>query len=327
MHLSSSPERQPSTMRSLAAATLSPRIRKSLGLSVALTFVIIVGLLYSRGTLDNHIDSLITSTVSPPLPKLEAAELPDFEQWLATPSAWTIDSKNDTKFNVKKSFEVRQEVGRNLSVLFEHFEPPFSHINQSFFKRWPTMPPYQVGKKFDPNEVVHASQNFLLKDEFYTDFRTQQQSLMKAIPTWADVSKGYSGRGIVISAGSIHLNRVWPNTVLMLRSLGCTLPIEIWTKDQPEYEITLPLVHQIRTEFGIPISVHAVNNYIPVAWDDYDIPSFFKVKALALLFSTFEEIILLDADNIPAMNPETLFETKEGKTGLIQWPVSLLRCL
>jgi hypothetical protein len=313
-------------MRSLAAATLSPRIRKSLGLSVTLTFVIIVGLLYSRGTLDNNIDSLITSTVSPPLPKLKAAELPDFEQWLATPSAWAIDSKNDTKFNVKESFEVRQEVGRNLSVLFEHYEPPFSHINQSFFKRWPTMPPYQVGKKFDPNEVVHASQNFLLKDEFYSDFRTQQQSLMKAIPTWADVSKGYSGRGIVISAGSIHLNRVWPNTVLMLRSLGCTLPIEIWTKDQPEYEITLPLVHQIRTEFGIPISVHAVNNYISVAWDDYDIPSFFKVKALALLFSTFEEIILLDADNIPAMNPETLFDTEEGKTGLIQWPVSLLRC-
>jgi len=184
------------------------------------------------------------------------------------------------------------------------------------------MAPFQINKQYDYDEVVIASENFF-EDEYYPVFRTQQQSLMRAIPAWAAVSTAYSGRGIVISAGANHLNRVWPNVVLMLRSLNCSLPVEVWTKDQEEYDQTIPLVHQMRTELKIAISLHAISDYISVVWSMTDLPTIFKVKALALLFSSFEETILLDADSIPVMDPTVLFESEEGKSGLIQWPVSI----
>ena len=160
-----------------------------------------------------------------------------------------------------------------------------------------------------------------LEEKHYAEFKTQQQLLIKAIPPWEKVSKAYSGRGVVISAGAKHLERVWPNTVLMLRSLGSKLPVEVWTKDREEYDQTLPIVHQMRTELDIAISVHTIADFIPVVFGIWDLPGIFKVKPLSLMFSSFDETILLDVDSVPVLDPNFLFESEEAKFGLLQWPV------
>jgi hypothetical protein len=50
-----------------------------------------------------------------------------------------------------------------------------------------------------------------------------------------------------------------------------------------------------------------------------------KLKAYSLLHCKFEEVILFDADNVPVVDPEFLFETKlYRETGAIFWP-DLLR--
>jgi hypothetical protein len=184
------------------------------------------------------------------------------------------------------------------------------------------MRPFQLKKTYDYDEVFKASQGFFAKDESYTAFKTQQQALLKAIPTWNDVSEGYSGRGIVISAGVSYLERVWPNVVLMLRALNNTLPIELWTKDQIEYDGTLRILQDIQKELKINISLHTLPDYMDIDWNNGSLPAVFKVKALSLLYSSFEEVILLDADSIPVRDPKLLFDLEEAKSGLIQWPVS-----
>jgi hypothetical protein len=45
------------------------------------------------------------------------------------------------------------------------------------------------------------------------------------------------------------------------------------------------------------------------------------LKAFSLVHTSFSEVLLLDADNVPVLNPEFLFETEEFKTmGAIFWP-------
>jgi alpha 1,2-mannosyltransferase len=184
------------------------------------------------------------------------------------------------------------------------------------------MPLYELDKKYDYNQIAAASANFFLDDADFESFKRQQQTMMQAVPSWETVSWAYSGRGIVICAGAQALERVWPNTVLMLRSINSSLPIEVWTKDQEEYDRTLPLVDQMQAELGFTISVHTLSDYMSIVWRIFPLSEIFKVKALALLFSSFEEVILFDSDSIPVMDPIVLFDMEEAESGLIQWPVS-----
>jgi hypothetical protein len=181
------------------------------------------------------------------------------------------------------------------------------------------MPPYQVNKKYDYMEVVNASNGYFVHESSYSTFNRQQQALLKDIPTWDSFSKFYSGRGIVISAGATHIARVWPTVLLMLKALNCTLPVQIWTMNQDEQDRTTPLADQMRRDLKIDLTVHKLSDYMEIDWSG-GIPAIFKVKALALLYSSFEQILLLDADSIPVRDPNVLFDMDEGKTGLIQWP-------
>src|SRR6185369_13685961 len=46
-----------------------------------------------------------------------------------------------------------------------------------------------------------------------------------------------------------------------------------------------------------------------------------EIKPYAIIHSSFKEVLLLDADNVPVLNPEFLFRTPEFlDTGAIFWP-------
>ena len=47
----------------------------------------------------------------------------------------------------------------------------------------------------------------------------------------------------------------------------------------------------------------------------------YQLKALALAFSSFEDVLLLDADNIPLEQPEHLLNSEPFcSTGFVSWP-------
>jgi len=47
----------------------------------------------------------------------------------------------------------------------------------------------------------------------------------------------------------------------------------------------------------------------------------YMLKAVALVYTQFQEVLLLDADNFPVQNPASLFESNEfRKTGALFWP-------
>ena len=298
----------PLTMRNFVAAALCVRYKKPLLISV-LAFVVIA-VLHSWVILDS---SFLTYSGS---------KLPKLSEWLGSGQPGMASEKSDGKLSADASFSARQQLGSDIQRLFVDYEPSADAVNQTFLEKWPTMAEFQLNKKFNYDEIAKASTNFFVDDEASESFKKQQQELMDAIPSWASVSKAFSGRGVVICAGSYDLSRIWPNVALMMRSLGSSLPIEVWTKDEEEYNRTLPMADQLRTELGMTISVHALSDYMSIVWELVSISEIYKVKALSLLLSSFEEAILFDSDSVPVMDPEVLFDSEEGRSGLIQWPVS-----
>jgi hypothetical protein len=124
----------------------------------------------------------------------------------------------------------------------------------------------------------------------------------------------FHGRGIVICGGGVrYFTNAWV-CINMLRNRGCSLPIELWHLGAHEMTETMRNLVQ-------PLGVVCV--------DALEIAKTYPVRRLggwqskpyAILHSRFREVLFLDADNVPIMNPEFLFDAPQyQQTGAIFWP-------
>lgn len=123
-------------------------------------------------------------------------------------------------------------------------------------------------------------------------------------------------RGIVSAAGGSYLP-VLVISLRMLRRTGSKLPMEVFLADWTEYDgytcqVVLPSLNAqcvVLSEIldAVPGSTGKIETY--------------QYKALAMLFSSFEEIFFLDADAFPLQKPESIFTSEPFKSkGLITWP-------
>lgn len=132
-----------------------------------------------------------------------------------------------------------------------------------------------------------------------------------SIPTYPG---GYAGRGIVICAGGVkYFTNAWV-CINMLRKIGCSLPIQIWHLGEAEMDDEMrALVRGLGVEC---VDALTVARRFPVrrlgGWG---------LKPYAILRCPFREVLFLDADNVPVVNPEFLFDTPHYReTGAIFWP-------
>jgi alpha 1,2-mannosyltransferase len=122
-------------------------------------------------------------------------------------------------------------------------------------------------------------------------------------------------RGIVTSAGRAYFP-VFLVSLIMLRRNGSALPVEIFLSTESEYEsqacsTTFPALNAkcliLSTFLTNPTPNFSMENY--------------QIKIFAILFSSFEEVLFLDADNFPVHPPEQLFTSEPFISNhLILWP-------
>ncbi|KAH8594398.1 mannosyltransferase putative-domain-containing protein [Bisporella sp. PMI_857] len=212
----------------------------------------------------------------------------------------------------------RQMLWNEIHHVFEAHAPlPLDHLKWK--QPWPTMPQYVMNKTFDEAEVKQFSPE--LSTEMMEAMRQQMQALQKEMPNWSKYKKISSGRGYVMATGGFFLDRVFPVGIQMLHRLGSKLPIEIWTKDEGEYKNTVKVVEGLAKDFGMRITCYKFSDYLNITEFPDGYNQNYLMKALTILMSSFEEVILLDADNVPMLSPEPLLESKEyAETGLILWP-------
>jgi hypothetical protein len=125
----------------------------------------------------------------------------------------------------------------------------------------------------------------------------------------------FAGRGIVICAGGARLFTCAYVTIGVLRRvLGCRLPIEVWHLGPRE--IGPPMRRLLEELDCVVIDALAVARDHPVrtlgGWE---------MKPYALIHSRFREVLLLDAENLPVVDPAFLFDLPQyAETGALFWP-------
>ena len=113
----------------------------------------------------------------------------------------------------------------------------------------------------------------------------------------------FAGRGVVVCAGGARLvTNAWVTIAMLRRTLGCTLPIEVW--------------HLGPDELG-PVEASLFADLDAATVDALEVRRTFpartlggwELKSFALANCRFREVLLLDADNVAVRDPAFLFDT------------------
>lgn len=127
-------------------------------------------------------------------------------------------------------------------------------------------------------------------------------------------SKLYKGKGIVIcGGGKKYFTCAWVN-INMLRLLGCKLPIELWYLGPNELD------DHMRSLFD-GLDVNCIDGLLVKKKFPSRILRGWELKPYSILHSSFKEVLFLDADNVPVIDPTYLFDSiGYQENGAIFWP-------
>ncbi|KJK61652.1 Mannosyltransferase [Aspergillus parasiticus SU-1] len=151
-----------------------------------------------------------------------------------------------------------------------------------------------------------------------------QEPLQRAHDSFVDairstnIDRAYSPgtSGIVSSAGKSYLP-LFVTSLRMLRRTGSTLPVELFVKDESEYETKVceEILPQYNARCVILSDIEARQGYSTEEIAHY------QLKIFAVLFSSFENVIWMDSDGFPLYKPESLLQNQPfASTGLVTWP-------
>ena len=150
------------------------------------------------------------------------------------------------------------------------------------------------------------------EETFRTAFRAaRDQALGLKLET-----EGIRPRGIVIPAGGARLFTCAWVAVRMLRDfLKTSLPIQVWHIGEQEMSpamIALMAEQQVETVDALAL----------MGREQADVQlGGFELKSFALLHCPFREVVLLDADNVPLIDPAELFtQAAFRESGALFWP-------
>ena len=121
---------------------------------------------------------------------------------------------------------------------------------------------------------------------------------------------GFQGKGIVIPGGG---EKYFPSAWICIRTLrdrGCTLPIELWHLGAIELTESM---RKLVEPLGVTcLDALLLSNAALGGW---------QLKPFSILNSKFHEVIFLDADNFPLVDPSYLFNSPPYlEHGAIFWP-------
>ncbi|KAK5128056.1 hypothetical protein LTR85_005173 [Meristemomyces frigidus] len=162
-----------------------------------------------------------------------------------------------------------------------------------------------------PTPEAIADRTDLLTPEQALLIRERHAAFIEDIPAYP--SNTFKGRGIVMLAGG-HYSEYAVTALGVLRESGSTLPVEVWRRDEREEK------HEWCDEIEAEgMACRRLSDYLDT--DILAIQDGKEMKIFTMLFSSFEEIVFIDADNMALQPPELLFESAEYKeTGAVLWP-------
>lgn len=169
----------------------------------------------------------------------------------------------------------------------------------------------------DKHAKTHPRLNLTILEE--RDFKAMKLSHTSMVSSIHDLAPRFpfvtGTRGVVMTAGGKYFGMTI-TSIRMLRRTGSKLPVEVFLDSWDDYDVRI-------CETILP-SLNARCYVLADLWKTT--PQLgellkYQYKVFALMFSSFEEVIFLDADAFPAHNPDVLLDSQPYKsTGLVTWP-------
>ncbi len=161
--------------------------------------------------------------------------------------------------------------------------------------------------------IAQGSDHFPAGWQWWQVAQTAHRLMLdRAIQTPPPTPTRIDGRGIIIAAGGNTYFSCAFICAYVLRQLGCTLPIEFWHLGPDE--IT---PQQAAAAARLKVTCRDAHTIDPqprllAGWE---------LKSFAAIHCPFDEVLFLDADNVPAIDPTYLFDDpKYIERGAIFWP-------
>ena len=172
-----------------------------------------------------------------------------------------------------------------------------------------TLPHEPFGNNADFPSVEMIKNHTYISEEDGITTRDKHIKVTKELPEYP--AGAFHGRGIIMLAGGRY-NGYAATGLGMIRETGSTLPVEVWMKDETEEK--KGWCKELAREGMV---CRRLSDYIDVKF----LKNGYQFKILTMLFSSFEESLFLDADNVPVRNPDQVFESKSFiDTGAVLWP-------
>jgi alpha 1,2-mannosyltransferase len=253
-----------------------------------------------------------------------------------TPAAMKMKQAGDDSESQPEGQLTRKEKVRQISLKMETDKSGsrlvqahkfFNNVFDALLKGEPKVPKLDRYKSDD--RIYHAGydgpSDVVFSEEYLNQFldltanevKSLKHSHSAVVNSLPDYPKNlYNGNGVVYVGGG-KFNWLALLSIKSLRSLNCRLPVEVLIPTEDEYEIELCSKILPALNAKCILLPHALGEE---AYAKYTFKGY-QYKALALIVSSFENVLLLDSDNIPVHSPDYLFDSEPFKsTGLVTWP-------
>ena len=180
-----------------------------------------------------------------------------------------------------------------------------------------------LGVKMPPGSRRDLYTDFVMygrrmSEEAVRETRRRTELFKKMAPAYPE--RAFAGRGIVIVGGNQpkFQTSYWV-AIHALRRSGCALPIQLWfpEREGPDCERADELRRMGVTihSFADLVDADAAGGAHAAAMTNR-----FMYKIVALVFSSFQEVLLMDSDNIVLSDPSSLFASELYESrGSILW--------
>ncbi|OBA28314.1 nucleotide-diphospho-sugar transferase [Hanseniaspora valbyensis NRRL Y-1626] len=181
-----------------------------------------------------------------------------------------------------------------------------------------------TNKKNDWNKLSYKymMENYLIVNEKMTDIIKEKhvQMIENVNNNFEfDTDNFYQGTGVVFVGGGKHSAMVY-SIIKIMRLLGTTLPVEVFIPDRKSVESDTNFCEMLQKEDNgrciyLDEKFDAKKTLNQTSFKTY------QYKSLALLTSSFQHVLLLDADDYPLVKLDDAFEHEAYKnTGMVVWP-------
>lgn len=176
---------------------------------------------------------------------------------------------------------------------------------------WPNSSIDEILKTLETRQPCKWPKNWAYWDNVTAAHKLLLQNTLK---TNIELPNCGEGRGIVTCGGG---TKYFPSLYVLihrLRQVGCKLPVELWYMGPNEMD---PGMKRLLVDLNVTfVDAYEVQKAIPTrmlgGWE---------LKPYAILYSRFKEVMFIDADSVPLVDPTYLFDDiKYKETGALFFP-------